>query len=117
MVRKLTLIVSLLVMGLSLNAQKDVFNPSKFDVVQGLYKIMGTTSPYTYVLFGTDKLMMLSSDYSTVVEYPFVMDQSGTTLFLIVSGIRYIYRTKEDSVMLIPYATEGIQPIHLERMK
>jgi hypothetical protein len=117
--RKILFLLLLCLNTLPISAQKDVFNPVSTDVVQGLYKIIPPShSIYSFVLFGSSTVTMMNDTYLGIVNYPFILTQKGnTTKFLIIGGIEYIYQETGDKVTLIPYETDGLQVMHLEKVK
>ena len=102
-----------------INAKGDVFNPSSTNIVQGLYRIVPPShSPYSFVLFAKSTVAMMNDIYLTIIEYPFILTQKGNaTKFLYIENIEYIYQEKGDRIILIPYETDGLQMIYLEKVK
>ena len=61
---------------------------------------------------------MLNDVYVGEVTYPFILSQKGNTIKILnIGSVEYIYQENGEKVTLIPYETDGLQIIHLEKVK
>lgn len=86
--------------------------------IPGKYRILNTFSSYSYVVFTSCTIQVISSSGNTIHTYNYqVVEVYPKKIIIYFDHMYYSYQKDHNDICLSPYCVDTFQPVYLRRVK